>query len=192
MGLQKQAKTLNKHQQKAVLNYLLTTRNPFRNKVIFLLSMKAGLRAKEIANLRWSMVTDADAQLTDKIELPNEATKGNSGGIIYIAPSLLDALRDHQRNSKLGKYVVGTERGNHTTPQVIVNMFQGWYSNLGFDGCSSHSGRRTFITNAARKIGSVGGSIKDVQLLARHGSLNMTQRYIEADKDAMKKVVELV
>jgi integrase/recombinase XerD len=71
-------------------------------------------------------------------------------------------------------------------------MFANWYQQMGFEGCSSHSGRRTFITNAARKIGSVGGSIKDVQMLARHSSLIMTQRYIESDVDAMKKVVELV
>ncbi len=46
--------------------------------------------------------------------------------------------------------------------------------------------------NAAKKITSVGGSIRDVQMLARHSSLSMTQRYIEADIEAMRKVVELV
>ncbi len=51
---------------------------------------------------------------------------------------------------------------------------------------------RTFITNAARKISTVGGSIRDVQMLARHSSLNMTMKYVDADKDAMRKVVELV
>lgn len=192
MGLQKQAKTLNKHQQKAVLSYLSTTRNALRNKVIFLLSMKAGLRAKEIANLKWSMVTDADNQLTDRIELPNEATKGKSGGVVYIAPDLLKALNELKEGSETSHYIIKTERTTKTSAQVIVNMFQGWYAKLGYEGCSSHSGRRTFITNAARKIGSVGGSIKDVQLLARHSSLNMTQRYIEADVDAMKKVVHLI
>jgi integrase/recombinase XerD len=192
MGLGKQAKTLNQHQQTAVLNYLSTTRNSIRNQAIFLLSMKAGLRAKEIANLKWSMVTDANRKISDKIELPNEATKGKSGGIVYLAPSLLKVLNEHNANSKLSEYVIYTERSNKTSAQAIVNMFKGWYLALGYDGCSSHSGRRTFITNAARKIGSVGGSIKDVQLLARHSSLNMTQRYIEADVEAMKKVVSLV
>jgi integrase/recombinase XerD len=73
-----------------------------------------------------------------------------------------------------------------------VNLFREWYQTLGFEGCSSHSGRRTFITNAARKISSVGGSIRDVQALARHASLTMTQRYIEMDVDAQRKVVELI
>ncbi|PPR71021.1 MAG: hypothetical protein CFH03_02277 [Alphaproteobacteria bacterium MarineAlpha3_Bin2] len=34
--------------------------------------------------------------------------------------------------------------------------------------------------------------MRDVQILARHASLNMTMRYVDADKEAMRKVVELV
>ena len=75
---------------------------------------------------------------------------------------------------------------------VIVNLIRSWYLELGFEGCSSHSGRRTFITNAARKISLVGGSLRDVQALARHSSLSTTQRYIECDVDAQRRVVELI
>ena len=59
MALGKQAKILTKPQAEAVLSYLASTRYPVRNRVIFLLSLKAGLRAKEIASLRWELVTDA-------------------------------------------------------------------------------------------------------------------------------------
>src|SRR6478735_6938732 len=85
-----------------------------------------------------------------------------------------------------------TERSKQTSPQVIVNMFARWYEQIGFDGCSSHSGRRTFITNAARKISLVGGSLRDVQMLAGHTSMRVTQRYIDADQDAQRKIVELI
>jgi integrase len=66
-------------------------------------------------------------------------------------------------------------------------MFQKWYRHLGFVGCSSHSGRRTFITNAARKISTVGGSLRDVQELAGHSNLRTTQRYIDVNPDAQVK-----
>ena len=79
-----------------------------------------------------------------------------------------------------------------TTPQAIVNQFSGWYKTFGLVGCSSHSGRRTFITNTARKISTVGGSLKDIQALAGHSSLQTTQRYIDENKDAKKRVVDLV
>ena len=75
------------------------------------------------------------------------------------------------------------------TKQVVVNWFAYLYRDLGFEGCSSHSGRRTAITRWAGKISSVGGSLRDVLALARHSSLAMTQRYIEASVDACRKVV---
>jgi len=73
-----------------------------------------------------------------------------------------------------------------------VNKFAGWYRMLGFQGASSHSGRRTFITNAARRISTVGGSLRDVQLLAGHSALSTTQRYIEGSEEAKRRVVELL
>jgi integrase len=78
------------------------------------------------------------------------------------------------------------------SPQAIVNLFWRWYRHIGFHGCSSHSGRRTFITNTARKISTVGGSLRDVQVLAGHTNLRTTQRYIEANVDAQARVVDLV
>ena len=195
MALGKQAKVLSKQQQKAMLSYLATTKHALRNKVIFLLSLKAGLRAKEIANLTWGMVTDSEGTITDKISIQDTATKGRSGGVVWMNKELLEALNSYYSSIEGVSHrdrVVTTERNAQTSPQCIVNLFAHWYRQLGFIGCSSHSGRRTFITNAAKKISSVGGSMRDVQMLARHSSLAMTQRYIEADVEAMKKVVDLV
>ncbi len=195
MGLGKQAKTLSKHQQAALLSYLTTTRHPERNKAIFLLSVRAGLRAKEIAFITWSMVTDAEGRIADVINLQNAASKGRSGGVIWMNQDLKAALIAYKALRKIedgSERIIKTERGQRTSAQVIVNMFRNWYTKLGFEGCSSHSGRRTFITNAARKISTVGGSIRDVQVLARHSSLQMTQRYIECDVEAQKKVVQII
>jgi integrase/recombinase XerD len=89
-------------------------------------------------------------------------------------------------------FVIQTERASQTSAQAVVNLFQKWYRNIGFVGCSSHSGRRTFITNVAKKISTVGGSLRDVQFLAGHSSLQTTQRYIEGDSEARKRVVDLV
>lgn len=88
--------------------------------------------------------------------------------------------------------VIRTQRSKSASAQVIVNLFAVWYRTVSLLGCSSHSGRRTFITNAARKISMVGGSIRDVQILAGHSSLQTTQRYIESDSDARRRVVDLV
>ncbi len=195
MGLKRQAKILSKGQTDAVLSYLSSTRHAERNRAIFLLSIKAGLRAKEIANLKWSMLTDPEGNIGDAIRLEDTASKGSSGRAVPLNKELKAALAQIQKNTASGRpspFVVTTERAQATSPQAIVNLFGFWYRALGFNGCSSHSGRRSFITSAARKISTVGGSIRDVQMLAGHASLSTTQRYIEADAEAQRRIVELV
>jgi integrase len=196
MALGKQAKILTKPQADAVLAYLSTTRYPLRDRVIFLLSVKAGLRAKEIASLRWEMITDAEGHLCDLISLTDNASKGRGGRSIPINKDLkiaLEALKkETEKLVRPSPFVVISERGSQTSASVIVNKFAGWYRALGFIGASSHSGRRTFITNAARRISTVGGSLRDVQLLAGHSALGTTQRYIEADGMAQRRVVEII
>lgn len=95
-------------------------------------------------------------------------------------------------NFSLERHIIDSERGYKTSSQAIVNWFYALYKSVGIEGCSSHSGRRTFITNAAKNISLVGGSINDVRLLAGHTSLATTQRYIEYNTNAHKRVVELV
>ena len=199
MSLGKQAKTLNKKQVDQLLWYVSTLRHPLRNEIVVLLSVRAGLRAKEIAGLKWAMLTDADGEIADNIRLTDVASKGRSGRIIPINTQLRLKLQGwlqeaaKQRGFDIASsHVITTERSARTQAQAIVNMFAAWYADVGLIGCSSHSGRRTFITNAARKISSVGGSLRDVQAVAGHSSLAITQRYIDGSEDARAKVVELV
>ena len=194
MGLGKQAKTLSKGQIDAVLGYLAKTRWPTRNRVIFLLSAKAGLRAKEIASLTWRMVTDARGQIGQAIYLENTASKGRSGRVIPMNEELSTALAEYVPTTIIvsSSFLIESERSDRMSAQAIVNLFWRWYRHIGFDGCSSHSGRRTFITNTARKISTVGGSLRDVQMLAGHSNLRTTQAYIEANPEAQVRVVELI
>jgi integrase len=194
MSLGKQAKTLTKGQVDAALALIAKTRYPIRNRVILLLSVRAGLRAKEIAGVTWTMITAGDGQLGRSIHLQDAASKGRSGRVIPLHTELRSALEDLHVELKPSPddFVIRTERSKRTSAQVIVNLFSRWYEVLGFDGCSSHSGRRTFITNAARKISTVDGSLRDVQILAGHSNLRTTQRYIEPNASAQTKIVQLI
>src|SRR4249920_1237961 len=102
----KQAKIVSPTQERAILGYLATTRYPARDRVMFLLSMKAGLRAKELALRTWAMVTDAQGQVAEVMHVPNRASKGKTGGrTIPLHPDLQAALGTLQ-----------TERGDMATP----------------------------------------------------------------------------
>ena len=116
MALGKQAKTVSDKQAKAVLNHLEGTRCPVRDRVMFLLSIKAGLRSKEIANLTWGMVTDSDGKIADVIAVQNVASKGKNGGReIPVHPDLkaaLVALQAHRDDLAMPERpVVHSERG---------------------------------------------------------------------------------
>ena len=199
MGLGKQAKTLNKNQIKMLGDPLINSRNGLRDQTIFYLSTKAGLRAKEIALVKWSMVMNSDGSVGDYLHLTNASSKGKSGRIVPLNKDLKNnlSMMVEQRKDEIGfnpelSFIVITERSSSTSPQAIVNQFQRWYRRFGLIGCSSHSGRRTFITETSKRISTVGGSLRDIQMMVGHSSLQTTQRYIEADSDSQRRVVDLI
>jgi integrase/recombinase XerD len=199
MALGKQAKILTKGQVDSLTAFLLTRRHGLRDQTVFLVSVRAGLRAKEVANRRWAMVLTPEGEVGNAIHLTDVASKGRSGRVIPLNKQLRINLVKLLEVAKQGyhfnlekSHVITTERSSQTSPQAVVNMFKRWYNDVGLLGCSSHSGRRTFITNAARKISTVGGSLRDVQMLAGHASLAVTQRYIEGDSEARQKIVDLI
>jgi integrase/recombinase XerD len=143
------------------------------------------------------MVMSADGNVCDHMHLTNVASKGKSGRIIALNKDLKTQLIKIKENEGItiddaGRSIIQTQREQGTSAQVIVNAFQSWYQKLGFVGCSSHSGRRSFITQAARKVSLVGGSLRDVQALAGHASLTTTSRYIEMDAEAQSRLVNMV
>jgi integrase/recombinase XerD len=77
-------------------------------------------------------------------------------------------------------------------PTSVVNRFAALFKELGFEGCSSHSGRRTFITAAARNVHRTGCSLRDVQLLAGHRCIETTERYIDGDTRGQRRLVGLL
>jgi integrase len=191
--LGKQAKILAPRDLADLLAFADCSRHPLRNRVMVLLSAKAGLRAGEIAGLTWDMVLDANGQIGTCIELRDHAAKKGSGRFIPMHPDLADALSVwRQASTEWSGHVVRSERVGPMTALSIVVWFKRAYAYVGLDGCSSHSGRRTFITRAARLVHEAGGSLRDVQLLAGHRSIQTTQRYIDGDTDAQRKLVSLI
>lgn len=188
----KQAKTLSVDHIDDLLFFAERSRHPVRNRLIVLLSVKAGLRAAEIAKLTWDMVLDPSGQVSGTIELQDKIAKKRGGRSIPLHVVLREALIEVRQLCDGRGPIVRSERGGAMRPMSIVVWFSRTYEALGLDGCSSHSGRRTFITRAARVVHKAGGSLRDVQLLAGHRSIQTTQRYIDGDSDAQRRLVSLI
>jgi integrase len=105
-GIGRQAKIPSEHQQQALLAWLETRKYSDRNRLIVLLSFKAGLRAKEIASLKWSMVMKADGDIGDHIHLTNEASKGKSGRTIALNKELKKQLLKVKENEGIDHIIV--------------------------------------------------------------------------------------
>ncbi|MFN2472818.1 MAG: tyrosine-type recombinase/integrase [Sphingomicrobium sp.] len=169
-------------------------RYALRNKVIVLLSFNAGLRACEIAGLDWSMVVSADGKIANCMMIGDAIAKNGRGRRLPMHANLKSALlrlHAYEERPSSGP-VVCSQRGGHMTPRSVVNWFKRYYDELGLQGCSSHSGRRTFITRSARLVSRAGGSLKDVQELAGHRAITTTERYIEGDRDAQRRLVRML
>jgi integrase len=195
-GQGKQAKVLTEGQIKVTLGAVSTGRRyPERDLVMVLLSVRAGLRAKEIALVRWGMVTDAEGNVGDALHLVNRASKGKrSGRTVPLNKELraaLIALHATRNAPEASDRIIHSERGLGMSPGAVQVWFHRLYDKLGFTGASSHSGRRTFVTRCAKKIVEAGGSLRDVQELVGHASLATTQGYIQGSSDAKRRVVDL-
>jgi integrase/recombinase XerD len=148
---------------------------------MILLSIKAGLRACEIAGLGYPAPS--------MCEMSSRRSAGGDGFRCIRTCGALERLA--QTTEPVGP-VIRSYRGAHLKPNSVVNWFVALFKDLGFEGCSSHSGRRSFITVAARNIHRSGCSLRDVQLLAGHRSIETTERYIEGDTCAQRKLVGFV
>ena len=169
-------------------------RYALRNRVMVLLSFKAGLRACEMAGLDWAMVLGTDGKVGSSMLVADGIAKNGRGRHLPIHPDLKSALMRLHADTDRPRHgaVIQSQRGQNMTPRSVVNWFRAVYDELGLSGCSSHSGRRTFITRSARLISRAGGSLRDVQELAGHRALTTTERYIEGDRDAQRKLVRML
>jgi integrase/recombinase XerD len=81
-----------------------------------------------------------------------------------------------------------SKAGKRFSPNSLVQVFGRLYDECGLDAATSHSTRRTFITNLAHK----GVNVRVLAALAGHSSIATTQRYIDLNENVMRAAVELV
>jgi len=187
------AKMLDDTEFNRVLRYIerrRVSREADRLKVY--LSFGAGLRSCEISGLRLGDVINADGSTADIIQVRAGATKGGRGREIPMHPDVKRAVDDFRLKYPRAEWLAvsdryGTGYAKHQDANAVSVWFHWLYRQCGLEHCSSHSGRRTFITKLARNLGP-STSLRDVQRLAGHVRLDTTETYIECSPD----VVDLV
>lgn len=196
-----QAKILSERDVRRVLLYIANRRHSVRNRAMFLTLQHTGMRCGELSSLRIDSVLDSEGKIKDEIHLSAEQTKGNLGRTVYLSKKAQDEIETYLKwrfNLKdllavtmtdTSKALFGTQKSNKGfTSATIAQHFHYMYKGAGIDGASSHSSRRTFITNLANK----GVSVRVLMELAGHKAMSVTQRYIDCNSLMVKKSLELL
>lgn len=196
-----QAKTLTDKELKRVMATVGTQRHSARNYTMLLLTHWAGMRVGEVAALKIKDVLADDGTIRTELLLKAEQTKGHEARVVVLNEKLRNQIAYYLQYTYKTKDLVAVAYGAHPTKPLfytqksigfsaasLTQYFFHLYRDAGFVNASSHSGRRTFITNLANK----GVGVRVLMSLAGHKNIGTTQHYIDCN-DAMKRAaVELI
>jgi integrase/recombinase XerD len=189
----KQAKTLNQAELRKVLDYISTRKHSARNRAMLMTTFLSGMRVAEVASLKFGDVVDIDGHIRNEIRLTPEMTKGQYARVVFVNERLRKELQQYIRfynpTDKAMKFFYSQKKDSDGfNANTLTQHFHFLYRRAGLDGASSHSGRRSFITNLASK----GVSVRVLMSLAGHRSISTTQAYIDINDNMLRSAVELV
>lgn len=202
----KRAKTLDDDQFNILLKFIDENSTlPVRDRLMFLLSYKAGLRVSEIAKIDLKAMTNAEGKIAKIITIFSNVGKKQKMREIPIHPDIRDALAKFMKTYPQATFFAFSSqpfrylgRGDPATVKLtrmsinsLTVYFHWMYKQAGFEGASSHSGRRTFGTKLARRANQYHNSLKDVQNLLGHARLDTTENYLEPSEDTADMVSSL-
>lgn len=187
-----QARTLTERELKRVLDFIASRKHAERNRAMLLLTYFAGLRVSEVAALKYSDVVAADCTIKHEFLLHAYQAKGGHARMVFVGEKLRKELAAYvmtlKRIDQHDLPLFRTQKRDGFTANTLCQHFHWLYRRAGIEGASSHSGRRTFITNLAAK----GVGVRVLASLAGHRSIGTTQHYIDVNDDQKRKAVELV
>jgi len=186
-----QAKILNSVELRRVLDYVATRKHSARNRAMLLLTHFAGMRVAEVASLRLNDVLNDSGTIKEEVRLKPEQTKGKYARTVYLNLRIQKELAQYIKTINTGdlkKPLFYTQKRASFSPNTLAQYFLFLYRNVGLEGASSHSGRRSFLTHLANK----GTAIHILKSLAGHRNISTTAAYLYSSPDQLKAAVELV
>jgi integrase/recombinase XerD len=143
-----------------------------------------------------------DGNIVEEVRLSADQTKGSRGRIVVLSEKaqqeikiylqsrfkLKDLLAVTLTDTSRALFTTQKEPNRGFTPSTLAQLLHYIYKGAGITGASSHSSRRSFITNLA----NMGVSVRVLMELAGHKNLSTVQKYIDVNPSMMRKAVELL
>lgn len=189
-----QSKTLKTEEFQQVIRHTLKSSPfPIRDCAILQVSYRCGLRAKEIAELKLSDILDNKGEIKETVTLRKKTTKGHRGGVAFFThPEVREALSKYlvqNRSSKATQYenVFISKKLTPFSPSSMSRLFTTIYNKAGFNGCTSHAGRKSLCVNLNKQ----NVSTYNIQQIMRHASITTTvDHYLKVDEDTLATILE--
>jgi integrase len=162
-------------------------------------ALHTGMRRGEILNLKWSYIRNGH------IYLPPEITKTGEARQIPLNDDLAVLFKDIRKEFK-GEYVFTYARNEDKLKGVepvrkrkrpapvaeaisgVKSAFKSALKRAGIEDFRFHDLRHTFASHMIMK----GASLKEVQEILGHKTINMTMRYAHLSQEHKKKAVNLL
>jgi integrase/recombinase XerD len=186
-----QAKTLTQAEIEQVLAYIATRRFALRNRVMFLMGLWSGVRVASIANMLVGDVMNEDGTVKAEVRLTGTKIKGGKPQTVYLPQKLqveLQRYMDLRRVTDMTQPLFVTAGAKAFSPNVLAQHFFWLFKRCTIAGASSHSLRRSMITNLAAK----GIGVRVLSKICNHSSIAVTQKYIDCNDNMIRNAVELV
>ncbi len=186
-----QAKTLTQAEIDQVLRFVSKRRYAVRDRTIILTSFWSGMRVAEIANLKMRDVLNSDKTIKTEIRLSASQTKGDQGRVVFIPEKLRYEFANYLKTRQIFNPEIPFFHSSNRlgfSANTLCQWFFWTYKRAGLNNASSHSGRRTMITQLANK----GVGVRVLASLAGHKSIAVTQKYIDINDEIKRNAIELI
>ncbi len=197
----KQARVLNEKELNLLLLYINTRKHAARDRAIVLMTFFAGMRIGEVAATKIKDVLANDGTVKHEINLTAEQTKGRHARTVVLADKLRREIQTYLQTRFSTKELIALTYSDYSNKPLFATQKRAGFSAntltytmtmlykaAGLNGASSHSGRRSFLTNLSSK--SV--PLKVLMELAGHRQAQTTMRYIDVTTDMKRAAVALV
>jgi len=168
-------------------------RHAARAEAALAMSIGLGLRAKELAGLKWADVYDDDGRVRAVVHLRAAYTKGGRTRDVFVSsPALRRVLEKYGEGRWLLSAraaqapLFASQKGGAMTAGSMARFLKALYAEAGISGASSHSGRRTLITRLAER----GIDLKAIAEIAGHTSIRTTAMYVEANPKRLARILQ--
>lgn len=150
-----------------------------RDRALFGLGIYTGLRVGEIIALRYDQVFTASGGVRNNLKVVRLKKKNTVYSEIPIHPKLRERLTEYQKKITKGDWLFPSEDSatGHLERVRAHHILRDAFDRLRLDDASTHSMRRTCLTNMSR----AGVPLRTIQEISGHASLSQLQEYLAVD-----------